>query len=163
MDMNQFREMSTKKKLRWLFDYYGLTFIVIIVCVFVACMLIKSVFRPEQIEDIIVLIYSDQVVQEQCADFEKEIERATGKSASVQVYNVSDPYGAQAFAAKVGCDVIDLVIASKKEMEVMSESGYLLSYGMIDNSAMYMGIPRSSRRGEALEETINYFNGVLGN
>lgn len=163
MNREQFSEMTTKQKLKWFFDYYGLTVVISVICICVACVFIKPIFWPEKIDDICVLIYSDNVSKEQCIEYEKEIESTTGKTVSVQVYNVSDPYGSQALAAKIGCDVVDLVIASKNEMELMSESGYLLSYGIIEGSSMYMGIPCSSRKSEALEETVKYFNGIFGN
>jgi len=43
-------------------------------------------------------------------------------------------------------------------MELMAQTGYLLSYGIIENSTLYMGIPKTARRGNLLEEAIDYFN-----
>ncbi|MFQ9450362.1 MAG: hypothetical protein ACLR1E_05770 [Coprococcus sp.] len=158
MDKKQFKEMTIKQKLRWFFGYYGVTVIVAAIAIFVAVVFIKTVFGPSDLEDLCVLVYSDTVSQEQCISYEEEIEDSTGKTASVTAYNITDPYGSQAFATKIGCDVVDLVIAPKKEMELMAQTGYLLSYGIIENSTLYMGIPKTARRGNLLEEAIDYFN-----
>lgn len=157
----QLSDMTSKQKLRWFFDYYALPSIVVIGVLVVLALLIKSVIWPEQVEDIRVLIYSDQVSQDQCTIYEQEIERNTGKTASVLVYQISDPYGAQAFAAKIGTDLIDLVIAPEAEMKLMLENGFLLNYAPVEGSSMYMGIPRTAREGDLLEEVIDYLNEKL--
>lgn len=161
MDKKQFKEMPLRKKLRWLFDYYSITVIVIAVILAAAVFLLKSLIWSEKPEDVCVLIYSDAVTQEQCLVYENDIENNTGKSASVQVYNISDPYGSQAFSAKIGCDLIDLVIAPKKEMELMSDNGFLLDFAPVEGSTMYMGIPRTAREGSLLQEVIDYLNAKL--
>lgn len=159
MDRAQFKNMTVKQKLKWFFGYYGMTIAAVLgVCV-VAVMLVKAVFWPQKVEDVCVLLYSDTVTQEDCALYKREIEsRNTGKSASVQVCNISDPYGSQAFAAKVGCDLIDLVIAPEKEMKLMVDNGFLLNYAPVEGSTMYMGIPKTAREGNLLEDVIDYLN-----
>ena len=101
MDKKQFKEMTIKQKLRWFFGYYGVTVIVAAIAIFVAVVFIKTVFGPSDLEDLCVLVYSDTVSQEQCISYEEEIEDSTGKTASVTAYNITDPYGSQAFATKI--------------------------------------------------------------
>lgn len=158
MDKTRFEGMTVKQKLEWFFGYYGVPVAAVIGICVIAFLLVKAVFWPEEREDICVLIYSDAVTQEEGFQYQSEIEENTGKSASVQVYNISDPYGSQAFAAKLGSDLIDLVIAPEKEMELMTETGFLINYAPIEGSEMYMGIPRTAREGSLLEEVIDYLN-----
>lgn len=157
----QFSEMTSKQKLRWFFDYYAIPSIVTIGVLVIIALFVKAVFWPEKAKDVCVLIYSDQVTQDQCVIYEQDIEQSTGKTASVQVYQISDPYGSQAFAAKLGTDVIDLVIAPEAEMKLMSDNGFLINYAPVEGSTMYMGIPRTAREGDLLETVIDYLNEKL--
>lgn len=157
----EFKEMTFRQKLRWIFGYYSLPVIAVLGVLIVIGFLIKSILLPGEIGDVCVLIYSDNVTQEEGLTYEKEIETKTGKSVSVQVINVSDPYGSQAFAAKIGCDVVDLVIAPENETKMMSDNGFLLSYAPVDNTNMYMGVPKSAREGDLLKTVIEYFTEKL--
>lgn len=161
MTKEEFKEMTFRQKLRWIFDYYSLPFIAVLGVLVIMGFLIKSVFLPGEKGDVCVLIYSDRVTQEECLTYENEIEEKTGKSVSIQVISVSDPYGSQAFAAKIGCDVTDLVIAPENEMKLMLENGFLLSYAPVDNANMYMGVPKSAREGDLLKNVIDYFDEKL--
>ena len=161
MTKEEFKEMTFRQKLRWLFDYYSLPLIAVLGVLIVMWILIKSIFLPEETEDVCVLIYSDKVTQEECLTYESEIEEKTGKSVSIQVISVSDPYGSQAFAAKIGCDVIDLVIAPENEMKLMSENGFLLSYAPVESKDMYMGVPKSAREDDLLKIVIDYLDEKL--
>ena len=157
----EFKEMTFRQKLSWFFGYYSLPIIVVLGVLIVMGILIKSIFLPGETGDVCVLIYSDKVTQEDCLAYESEIEAKTCKSVSIQVISVYDQYGSQAFAAKIGCDVIDLVIAPKNEMKLMSDNGFLLSYAPVDDTNMYMGVPKSAREGDLLKIVIDYFDEKL--
>ena len=161
MDKKQFKEMPLKKKLQWLMQYYGVTAIVTLLIVFVAVWFIKSVFFADPIEDVCVLIYSDEVLEEECARYKEEIEKNTGHSAEVVVYHLSDAYGSQAFAAKVGTDQTDVVIAPEHEMTLLNENGFLRSYAQIEGTQMYMGIPMAAREGDLLKYVLDYLDKQL--
>lgn len=157
MNFEQFKKLPFLKKIEWIAQYYGVWIIVSIVAIFVAISLVRSVFFPKPISDVCILILSDDHTRDEIPKLEDEIAAATGGSASVEIYNVSEAYGDSAYTIKLLSDQLDLVIAPKEQTDSMMESGYLVSAEKMKNEDLYLGIPERARNGEILDKTIDYF------
>ncbi len=161
MNIIKFRQMSLKKKIQWLIHYYGVILLACLAGIFVVGYFVKTVFFAPPAADVHVLMLSDQVSEEMTVEYEQEISQMTGKSVEIENYSESDTYGTQAFAAKVGTDVLDLVIAPEKESTMLAENGFLLSYAQISDTHEYMGVARGAREGEALQTAMEYLENKL--
>jgi len=163
MDKEQWNLMTRKAKVQWFFQYYSGIIIVGTIILIAAFYLAHSLLFPDPIDDVVVIIYCDGFSEERFLEYEEELESMSEHTVSLQMFQASDPYGSQAFAAKLGTGQTDLVIASAEEMDVMSNGGFLLSYAPIEGTKLYMGIPRGATAGEFLEQVINYLDEKLKN
>ena len=64
MDLEKFKQLSLKKKIQWLLQYYGLTALIAVLAIAVISIFLKSVFCPEPISDICVLILDESISYE---------------------------------------------------------------------------------------------------
>ena len=157
MTLEKFKELSLKKKIEWIIQYYGIWIVVGIVAIFVTVDFVRTVFFPAPISDICIAILSDDYSRDDVPTMEKEISALTGGSASIVIYNESEAYGISAFTVKVMADQIDLIIAPKTQTDSMNESSYLSSCEKLDGTELYLSIPTKAREGEMLDKTIDYF------
>lgn len=145
MDKDKFKNLTFKQKIEWLFQYYGIATIAIIVALIVAITFIKSVFFPEPICDVCILILSDDITTDDGNDIKRLIEEDINKSVELSVYGVSEVYGRQSFAIRLTSDVLDIVVAPNEEMIKMNENAYLSSSTQIGSLDSYIGVPVSAR------------------
>lgn len=162
VDLEKFKQLSLKKKIQWLLQYYGLTALIAVLAIAVISIFLKSVFCPEPISDICVLILDESISYEDTENIAGELEQITGKSVDVVSYGKTDIYGKEAFAIKLTSDQLDIVLAPYEETMQMLEAGYLTDQQALNNTKLYLGIPRNARTGEALDQTIDYFKNNFG-
>lgn len=148
--------MRITEKAEWIAEYYGVRIIVGALAVLTAAVAVKSIFFSVPENDISVLMLSDQVTQSMADSYEEELAEITGKKVEIVAYRENDAYGKQAFAAKVGTDLTDLVIAPEHETELLQESSFLMSSAVLDGTGLCMGIPRGARDGSELQNTMEY-------
>jgi len=157
LNFEKFKSLPFGKKVQWIAQYYGIWIIVAIIGIGVAVSFLHSVFFPEPISDVCVIVLSDDYDRDEIPEIEGEISARIDGSASLQIYNTSEVYGNSAFSIKLLSDQIDLVLAPKEETSQMTESGYLASSEQIGDKDFYIGIPDRARSGEKLDKTIEYF------
>lgn len=145
-----------KKKIKWLIDYYWVHAVVTIFALIVIITFVKSVFWPEPVKDICVMILSDEITKDQGAGLEGELEELTGRTVEVTIYGVTENYGTSAFAIKLTSDQLDFVLAPYNESIEMTNSGYLQSQKEIEHSKLYLGIPQNARCGKEYDMTGEY-------
>ncbi len=156
MNPQKFKEMPTKKKIQWLVQYYGVATVVGIIVIATALYFIKSVFFAPPEADINVLILSDAIYGAGFENLEQDFEAELGVDASFSLYGENDAYGRQAFAAKIGADRLEIVICPLEEVTLLSENGYLLSYGEIKGTSLYIGVPKSAKNSDKLLEGMEF-------
>lgn len=153
MNKDKFKELSLKQKIEWLVHYYGVAFIVGLVALIVAIVFIRSVFFPEPLSDICVLILSDDVTSDDAFALQSIIEEKTGKTSQVSAYNTTDMYGRQSFSAKLTADELDIIVAPEEETMGMLDNKYLIRYEKVENKNLYIGTSFRAREGQLLEDT----------
>ena len=153
MNKDKFKELSLKQKIEWLIHYYGVAFIVGLVALIVAIVFIRSVFFPEPLSDICVLILSDDVTSDDAFALQSIIEEKTGKTSQVSAYNTTDMYGRQSFSAKLTADELDIIVAPEEETMGMLDNKYLIRYEKVGNKNLYIGTSFRAREGQLLEDT----------
>lgn len=162
MNLEKFKQLSLKEKIQWLVQYYGIAACVIAVAIVVIVIFMKSVFFPEPISDICVLVLEDGVTVEDTERVQEVLEQLTGKSVDVVSYTVTDLYGKDAFAVKLTSDQLDIVIAPYDETMQMMQTGYLKEEQKLEQSELHLGIPQNARTGEAYEYAIEYLKNDFG-
>ena len=153
MNKDKFKELSLKQKIEWLIHYYGVAFIVGLVALIVAIVFVRSVFFPEPLSDICVLILSDDVTSDDAFALQSIIEEKTGKTSQVSAYNTTDMYGRQSFSAKLTADELDIIVAPEEETMGMLDNKYLIRYEKVGNKNLYIGTSFRAREGQLLEDT----------
>lgn len=153
MNKDKFKELSLKQKIEWLIHYYGVAFIVGLVALIVAIVFVRSVFFPEPLSDICVLILSDDVTSDDAFALQSIIEEKTGKTSQVSAYNTTDMYGRQSFSAKLTADELDIIVAPEEETMGMLDNKYLIRYEKVENKNLYIGTSFRAREGQLLEDT----------
>lgn len=156
MNLETFKQLSFKKKLQWILQYYGIWIIVSIIAAYVLFVFVKSVFFPEPISDICIIVYSDDYDRNDIPKMESEIANLTGNTTSVEIYNISDVYGSQSFSIKLVSDQIDLVIAPNAQINDMLANGYLESITPMNNNDLSIGVPVNARKANNLDKAISY-------
>lgn len=156
MNFKTFKEMSFKKKLQWLVQYYGIVALVVIIGILVAFNFIKSVLSPAPMADVCVMILSDDIYTEDAIEMQFEMTNKFDCQIEVNAYMPSDPYGMQSFATRVMTDQIDIVIAPKNEMEDMLNNSYITEYETVNNSDMCMAVPVKARKGAFHDKALEY-------
>lgn len=149
--------MPLSKKIEWILQYYGIWIVVAVAAIVVLCSFLHSVFYPDPVSDICIMLLSDDYVRDDIPVLEQDIQELTGKTVTVEVYNLSELYGNGAFTIKLISDQIDLVIAPKEQTDSMVESEYLESFERIGDKDSYLGIPARARKCSELDKTIDYF------
>ena len=155
MNWTKFKELSFKKKLQWLVNYYGIAALVFIVAVIVIISLIKSVLFPTPIADVCVLVISDTISADDGNDMENELLSITGKEVSIDAYNPNDVYGMQAVAAKIMSDQIDIVVYMEDQAKDVMSNGYIISYEKASEN-VYVGMTQRARQTEEVAKTYEY-------
>ena len=157
MNLEKFKQLTLKKKIEWIIQYYGIWIAVSIIAIAVTISFVHSVFFPKPICDMCVVILSDDYTRDDAPNMEKEISTLIDGSVSIQIYNESELYGDSAFAVKVMSDQIDLIMAPKEKMDSMIQSSYILDYERLNSSGLYMASPVMARTGDKLDKTVEYF------
>ncbi len=161
MNSRYWDEMTVPKKIEWVFQYYGIKILAVLGAVLTVGYLIVSVVFAPKVSDVCILMLTDQVPQETANDYQAALADELGKTVSIEAFGESDLYGKQAFATKVGTDIIDLVIVPKEEAQLLDQSHYLLSYAPLEGTSYYMGVTRRAREGDALQQAMTYLEDVL--
>lgn len=156
MTWKTFKEMSFKKKLQWLVQYYGIVALIILVVIFIAFSFLKSVFFPEPGADVCIMILSDDIYTEDAVDMQYNLSKTYDCTYDISAYMISDPYGMQYFATRVMTDQLDIVVAPRKETEEMLSNSYISDYEIIENSDMCISIPVKARKSYGQEQAIEY-------
>lgn len=157
MNWNTFKEMSFKKKLQWLVQYYGVVALVGLIVIFVLGYLIKSIISPEPIADVCVIILSDEIYTEEAIEMQYELSKSLECTFDVRTYNISDPYAMQSFATRVMTDQLDIVIAPLSETKELQSNSYISDYEVMDDIGTCISVPVKARKNSAQEYAVDYF------
>lgn len=163
MTWKTFKEMSLKKKLQWLVQYYGVVALIIIVVVFVLSNLVKSILFPEPIADVCVIILSDDIYTEEAIEMQYELSKTLDATFDVRSYLVSDPYAMQSFATRVMTDQLDIVVAPKDETEELMRNSYISDYEQINETGLCISIPGKARVNESQKQAVKYIREHIEN
>lgn len=163
MNKEKFRELSLKQKIEWLLHYYGVAFVVGIIALFVAVVFVRSVFFPEPLSDVCVLILSDDTTSDDAFALQSIIEEKTGMTSQVSAYNTTDMYGRQSFSAKLTADELDIIVAPEEETLGMADNKYLTHYEKVGNKNLYIGTSYRAREGQLLDDTFTIVKNYIEN
>jgi len=161
MNKEKFKDLNFKEKIEWLLHYYGVAFIAGLVVLFVAIVFIRSVFFPEPLSDVCVLVLSDELLTEDATSIQTTIENKTGKTASVSVFYTDDIYGRQSFSTKLTADELDIIVAPKEEAMGMVENEYLTEYEEIEGTNLYIGTSYRAREGQLINDTYKIIEDII--
>ncbi len=156
MNKEKFKQLSFFEKVQWLIQYYGVAIVVAVIAIIVAIFFLKSVIFPEKIPDAVVLIFSDDITPGEGLEYEQELSELTGEEVDVVSYMTTDVYSEASFAAKIGVDQIDLVLAPQNEMNVLKDGGRIADYTQIPGRELYMAVPVTARINEHSQEISDY-------
>lgn len=156
MNWKTFKEMSFKKKLQWLVQYYGVVALISLIVIFIAGYFIKSVIFPEPKADVCIMILSDEIYMEEAIEMQFEMTNSYNATFDISAYDINDPYGMQSFATRVMTDQLDIIFAPKKETEEMLENSYINTYEQLSDSDMCISFPVGARDSEAQKKAVEY-------
>ncbi len=142
MDWNKFKTMSTFQKTQWIIQYYGLTIVVVLVTLLVGAIFMKSVFGAENEYAIRIMILDDHLSKEVVNRFRDDLRIELEGECDISSYMENDISQKQAFTVRLLADELDIVIAPKKEIEEMQQSGYLRRIEAISQDSFYYSVTR---------------------
>lgn len=163
MNKEKFKELSFKKKLQWLVQYYGVVALISVIVLFVAGYFIKSVLAPAPIADVCIMILSDEVYTEEAIEMQYNLSKELDCAIDVSAYMVSDPYGMQSFATRIMADQIDIVVAPKDASEDMLNNSYIPEYEELNGTNLCISKPVKARESEKQMKCIDYLRNRFEN
>lgn len=143
MNLEQFRKLPFKEKMKWIWDYYSVTIAVVIVAVVVIVFLIMSMLgvRESQKIELSILILDDRMNQESANRLRDQLSDSLAGNIEIAFYSKSNAEQFQAFVVKTAVDGPDIVIAPLNEISEMAENEYVNNdYIELDSSSFYADI-----------------------
>lgn len=158
MNFKIFKELSFKKKLQWLVQYYGVVALVSIIAIGIIFTLVKSILVPEPIADVCIMILSDDIYTEEAIEMQYELSKTLDSPVEIYAYMISDPYGMQYFATKVMTDQLDIIVAPKKETEELLGNSYISDFEALSDSDLCISVPNKARINLKQEQAMEYIH-----
>ena len=155
MNLEQFKKLPFKEKMKWIWDYYAVTIVVAVVTIVILCLLITSMLgiRKNQNVGLSVLILDDRM-DEQCSNsLHEEISKIIGDESEISFYSKSNEEQFSAFVVRTAVDGPDIVIAPLEEISEMAQNGYVYDdYVEIKKESFYNNLFDIDKTNEKYED-----------
>lgn len=175
MNWEKFKSLRLSEKLRWIFQYYGLTMAVAAAAILVGTVFLFSVFGPGDDYAMRVMILDDHLSADECRAFSEELGAILSGKCDITSYLESEENQKTAFTVRLLTDELDLVIAPEVLTNELLQNGYLLNavelpadslYSMRTHggsegaeTAFYIGETARSKNADHISTAIGYFTG----